>query len=368
MPSLHDVTQDTKALVKWGIVALIGIIVISITFNALRGTLFKPKVDLPAQGFGALPAIPFPSPAVQQPLTYQLETIDGKPSIIDPTTNQPKFIPDRINVYKIATIPPNLLNLQNAENKVAAAGFTDTANPQQISDIVYSWNSNTGLSKTLTMDITSSNFHLTSNYLNYPAVLSASNVPSDITAIALAQNFLIGMQVFPADIDPNLTTALDYVIVNNVIRLASPGENVMAVRVNFNQKAVDGYSIFYPNFPNSTMSILFTGGDNNAEVADATFVHQIIDASSSSTYPLKTSVQAYADLQSGKAYIAPSFSGTTNDVQIKTVNLGYYLGESSQLYLMPVYVFQGDNNFTGYVSAIADSSIASQPSLTAPAQ
>jgi len=368
MLTLHVVTEDIRASLKWGAIAIVGIIVLISVFNLIKATLFRPKPSLPTMSYGLLPAIPFPKNSTTQPLSYILNTVDGTTHIIDPTTNQVKVIPDRMNIYKIIRPQPDLTSLQTSNDEVQAIGFVtqDDINQvipaQRLSDTEYEWDKNYGLPQSLTMDIASHNFHLTSQYLNYPAVLSASNAPTDSSAINTVQNVLSAMQLTPTDIDTSLTTTTDYVIVNGIIRPAQPGENVMAVRVNFFQNAVDGYQIFYPSNPNTAMSFLVTGGDTQAEIAQATFVHQVIDSSTSSTYPIKTADQAYADLQAGKGYITLSYTGG-NSVNIRTVNLGYYMGEVFQDYLMPVYVFQGDNNFTAYVSAVTDNeTTTAQPS------
>ncbi len=370
MPSLHAVTEDARKFLKIGIIGIVVIIVLFFAFTWTKATFFKPKPVLPTMTFGLLPPIPFPQNTVTQQLTYTLNTVDGTTHSIDPTTNQAQDIPNIIPVYKITHQQPDLTSLQTAKNEVQALGFVDQSQipqvlpEQRLTETEYEWNKTYGLPQSITMDIASNNFHLTSQYLTYPAVLSRTNVPTDSSAVSVTQSALSAMKLTPTDIDNSLTTTTDYVIVNGVIRQAQPAEEIMAVRVNLFQSAVNNYAIFYPNNPDTTMSFLITGGDTQSEIAQATFVHQTIDTTTSGTYPLKTSDQAYADLQAGKEYISPSYTGG-DAVNIRTVTFGYYLGETAQDYLMPVYVFQGDNNFTAYVSAVSYSAITmAQPSPT----
>ncbi|HUD44615.1 MAG TPA: hypothetical protein VMR41_03685 [Patescibacteria group bacterium] len=363
MWSLHAVTDDIRELFKWGVIGLIALIILISIFNLLKGILFKPKPIGPTMYYGILPSIPFPKSAVSQQLTYTLDTINGKVSIIDPTTNQAEIVPTLINVYKIIHPQPSLTSLQDARDKALAAGFVDPSDntkpvvEQRITDTLYQWSTNDPLSRSLTMDINTYNFHIISQYLTNPAVLSATNVPSDQDALSQSQNLITSMNILPDDLDSSLTKTTDYVIENSIIRPAQANENVMAVKTNFFQNAINGYTIYYPNFPDSTMNILITGGDTASQVAQATFVHHKIDMTSGSTYPLKTPDQAYAELEAGNGYITPSFTGS-NSVDVRTVNLGYYLGETDQDYLMPIYIFQGGNNFTAYVSAINDALIS----------
>ena len=65
--------------------------------------------------------------------------------------------------------------------------------------------------------------------------------------------------------------------------------------------------------------------------------------------------EAFSELQEGKAFI-PSNSNNANisNISIRNVLLGYYMGENRQDYLLPIVVFEGDNNFIAYVSAVKD--------------
>ena len=68
------------------------------------------------------------------------------------------------------------------------------------------------------------------------------------------------------------------------------------------------------------------------------------------TYPLRDPRTAWNIIKSGEGYIA-SYDGEGQAV-IRTVKLGYYDDFEEQEYLQPVYVFEGDNDFIGYVSAL----------------
>ncbi|MCL5432856.1 MAG: hypothetical protein M1524_01950, partial [Patescibacteria group bacterium] len=69
------------------------------------------------------------------------------------------------------------------------------------------------------------------------------------------------------------------------------------------------------------------------------------------TYPIKTADESFSDLQRGDAYIV-SYDGTDPNIKIKNVYLGYYLGDTEQDYLMPIVVFEGNDNFVAFISAI----------------
>jgi hypothetical protein len=109
--------------------------------------------------------------------------------------------------------------------------------------------------------------------------------------------------------------------------------------------------VLYPHPPYSTMSFWIASGQNSQEVDAASFVHREILTDSHATYPIKTAQEAFDALKAGDGYIT-SYQGADTNILISNVYLGYYLGEENQGYLMPIIVFEGQNNFFAYVSAI----------------
>ena len=100
------------------------------------------------------------------------------------------------------------------------------------------------------------------------------------------------------------------------------------------------------------MYMILTGGRFDEEVLEAKFDHFAIK-DSSATYPIKTADEAFFELQGQKAYIA-SYFGEENTVHLKNVLLGYYMSETEAEYLMPIVIFEGDNGFFAYISAVTD--------------
>ncbi len=83
----------------------------------------------------------------------------------------------------------------------------------------------------------------------------------------------------------------------------------------------------------------------------------------SGTYPIKTGDDAWQELITGKGIIVSPSKGSTKII-VREMFIGYYALEEYQPYIMPVYVFLGDNGFAGYVSAVKDeyvSKILKQP-------
>ena len=349
MLTLSQATSESRAILKWGAVILSVLFLIMVLVRVgfiLRDKYFPKAPPPPTISFGKITPVTFPDNVSDKSFNYSLDTISGE---------LPQF-PDRINVHKISKPLPDLLALQKAKSKISGAGFT--SQEIAVSPEVYQWNqpansdSNISLDRSLKMDILSSNFTLSSNFISDPVVSSSANLNDTNTAIGSAQNFLTLMSSFPGDIDLAKTKTFLFSIKDNTLTSAPSVSGSQVIEVDFFQKDVDNLSIYYPKAVNSTISVLVVGGRNQPQIAQVNYSHQNI-SDESSTYPIKTAKQAFDELKQGKGYIA-SYFGTSEDISIKNVFPGYYLGDKKQDYLIPVAVFQGDNGFFAYVPLLTD--------------
>ncbi|MBI5619928.1 hypothetical protein HY950_03130, partial [Candidatus Gottesmanbacteria bacterium] len=62
--------------------------------------------------------------------------------------------------------------------------------------------------------------------------------------------------------------------------------------------------------------------------------------------------QAWQELQSGMGFIA-RYPATGASVTVRNVTIAYYDSFEPQMYLQPVFVFEGDDGFVSYVPAVA---------------
>ncbi len=343
MLTLHAATEDAKALAKIAIVLVVLVIIIVLLmpfFNAFLNSLFPKQVALPEARFGKVPHISFPENSLQKNFTYTINTLPG---------DLPTF-PDRVNVYQIPAPQPNLLALERAKQRVADVGFF--SQPTPITDTLYQWIETSVLSKKLEFDILSLNFGLDSTYLTPEASMSAGSLPLDTKATEMTTNFITKLSSFPGDIDQGKTKITYYIIADGKLKEIPTRESAQILRVSFFQNNLAELPIYYPNPPFSTMNLLVGGGEQfSPTVIGGLFTHYTPD--SSSTYAIKTSQQAFDDLKNKRGYIA-SHNGSSNNIVITDVKLGYYAPYVSQGYLLPIIVFEGEEGFLGYVEAIAD--------------
>jgi len=382
--SLHDTAEfGKKAALVLGIgFGVIIFITISIKIGGFISAILNPPKIAPAnQAYGKLPTIPFPRSTANGQFAYTINTLNGA---------LPQDFPDRLIVYPMVINQPNLLNLNNTKNKVAAIGFVDdTGSPLHeipLGGPNYEWAEQTGFQRKIVYDIVSQNFTMTSNYLSSLTALSAQFLGDQSNAVSTVQSFLGTLNSVPSDIDITLTQNPDpstdytttpqlYSINNGQLTPTTSLSNAQAIRVDLYQQEIDytltagqgqdlthfqdfdmKLPILYPHPPYSTMDFIVTSGQGESDVTSAVYNHQTINLQpdTQATYPVKTAQQAFDDLKNGKGYIA-AYNGSGNQIQITKVYLAYYLGTIQQNYLMPVVVFEGQDGFFAYVPAITDS-------------
>ena len=341
MPTLNKTKKETQIILRWGGISLVIIFLFFMGMKLLAFVkdLFTPPPP-PSAAFGKLLTIPFPN-QIKENIVYSLDTLTG---------SLPSFS-DRAKVYEIISDPPTLLGLNKTLEKVSGIGFKSSG--IQIAEDIYQWVDQTAsLQRRITMNIFSSDFTLSSSYLITPSLEKFSGPDEKNRAIEVAKAFLIKMFLFPEDIDENKTKTTLYTIEGATLIPTSKISNTKIIRVDFFQKDLDNFPIYYDKGVSSTIDFLIGKENNELKVVSARFFHNNI-SKTASTYAIKTAQEAYSELQKGKAYIAYKPAGTV-EFTIKKVFLGYYIGENQQKFLMPIIIFEGNSDFVAYVSAVRD--------------
>jgi len=341
MFTLSQASYDTKEILKWGGLFIAGLVVVIVfiqMFLLVKEAIFPTPPPKPTVAFGKLDPQLFPTSATDKKLTYKINTLTG---------TLPSF-PGQMKIFKIKTAAPDLLSLSNAKNKVLVAGFKST--PTQTSEVNYKW-ANTdslGLSQEITMNIVNNNFVLTSDFLSSQSALSG-DLPNEKDSITAATDYLNQINALPTDIDTGKTKTSFLAVTNGSFAPVSSLADAKAVRIDFFQKDINNLPVVYEQTNSSNIYVLV---GPKKEILQAQYFYQT-PGSESATYPLKTSAQAFDNLQKGIAYIT-SYGGSSTSVSITDAFPAYYLSSLDQKYLMPVVVFEGSDNFTAYVPAVTD--------------
>ena len=100
-------------------------------------------------------------------------------------------------------------------------------------------------------------------------------------------------------------------------------------------------------------TFLFSGArELGKRLIEVNYNYSSIDPETFSTYPLKTVASVWQEMQSGAGHLANLGQNPEGNITIRQIYLAYYDSQEPQNFLQPVFVFEGDKNFIGYVPAI----------------
>jgi hypothetical protein len=344
-PTLTNITHYGRLIVKFGLIALVTLMVGRVTLNAMVAywrAANPPPPPPPTVGFGLLPQLRFSDQvSFAKPSSYSLETATG---------STPDF-GDRAKVFLVIKSAPNLLADQNAKAIASTLGFV--FEPNILDSRNYRWTRSQPLESTLAMDIRTLFFTITTNYLSRPDLLVDKKLPSDFEAVNLTKNLLRTANLLPDDV----ATASGEVVYlkvggNELVSALSPSDADF-IQVDLNRFPIDGqYRMFTPEGYKGTINALIGGAFGGPQsIVHYEHFYNPIDYSFYHTYPLRTSRSAWQILQAGEGYIVNP--GKSERVVVRTVTLGYYDDFEEQDYLQPIYVFENpEDGFMAYVSAI----------------
>jgi hypothetical protein len=301
-----------------------------------------PAYVAPTTYFGVLPKIVFPDKSfTKKTFTVQM-----------PNDNLPTFS-DQANVYVIYRSKSVLGAL--AENTKTAVLLGFNGDPSEVSTGVYQFDDKV-TNKSLVMNVLENSFKLSYPYLSDQLLQNPDAMPSKEGAIALAKNFLTQGNLLSDDLD-NGTQKVSYWKINYSGLLAVNSQSEADItRIDFFRKNLDNnLSIVSDEVGKASVSVLVSGSSVVAKkIVEVNYKHIDIDtsATSKSTYPIISTKEAVANLQSGNYW--PANDTTANNVIVRNIYLAYFELVDLTQFLEPIYVFEGDGGFVAYVRAITD--------------
>jgi len=346
MSQLTVTAYYTRKTIKIGIICLLSFFILKTGFRVFKYYWRKfnpPPPPPPDTAFGKLPAINFPREKGEKPKSFQLQTIEG---------DLPADLPANIKVYFIPQIRGRFLSLDKATKLAREIGFQNQ--PRKINENIYRFE-NPIKRTSLKINVLTENFEYSYSYLSDQTLINPPSLPSKEEAVNIAQSFLSRVKKLTDDLRNGEYQASYWKIkADRLIRAAAPSEADF-IRIDiFRKKIEDQYPVVSPWADRSLVSVLISGIDLQAEkVVEVKYTHFPADLEKYATYPLKSVQQAWEELKSGSFF--PAYSEETlsqETVKIRKVLLGYFDPPTPTQFLQPVFIFQGDNNFQGYVSAI----------------
>lgn len=344
MATLTETAYYSRKIINWSFVGLIGLIVARILFSYLVTVLrqaFPAPPLRPNYAFGKLPRISFPQTASPSgELTFTLQTISGTLPVAS----------EAARVFFMPKERSNFLSLSNAQEMVGRIGFTAT--PRQVASTVYRWIDTRSPLRSFEMDIVNNHFTLAYAYIHDLSLFSEREVPSPVQVTQESQQFLQTLGLTLPDV--NLAGKINYLkLVGDKLEPTTSQSQAEAVQADLFRKDTDSMRVVTDSPEEGIITFFFSGSRrSDRRLLSAKYSYWPVDLRTAGIYKLKTSQQAWAELGEGKGYFASLPRG---EVQIVVTNvyLAYYDSREPQLFLQPVFVFEGDPKFVAYVPAVA---------------
>lgn len=342
MATLTETAYYTRAAIKYGTLFIVFLIIARILFgvgHTIFRKIFPPPPPPPTVLFGKLPALPFPEQKSDKRYSFSLQT---------PTGELPK-LPTAANVYFMPEAQTSFLNLEDARTTARSLGFA--GEPQAINETIYRFE-HPNAPASIDMNIINKTFSLNYNLAATPELINLRPKSTD-EALRAVRNLLSGADLLTPDLEAGKRT-FDFIKVEppKLVSALSLSE-ASFVRVNLFRQEYDSLPTLTPS-PNRANVWFLVSGDTSRgkQIIAGEFHYFPVDSSRSSTYPIKTSQQAWDELVSGDAYVASPLSGEGSNVTIRRVYLANYDSGKPQKFLQPVIVFEGDDDFMAYIPAI----------------
>jgi hypothetical protein len=346
-PTLTEVTAVGRKVLKYALIALISYMVLKLLISSFISwwkAIHPEPPPPPSVGFGKLPHIQFPEQERKENITYNLETARGR---------FPSF-PDRAKVYAMQPFNPSLLADDQVRAIAQSFGFENQ--PEVLDANTYRWSRNQPIEMVFEIKLDSFNFSLSSDYLTRSELIAASHPPDNQTAIRAVKNELNRAKLLPADVATAAARVSYWKGLGGELIEAVSLSDADFVQVDIDRVPIDGqYDMYTPRGHEGIISGVVAGGlgSSRNSLVSLDYRYQPVNYTLVETYPLRSINEAWKEFNKGEGYVA---SGQDlQEVAIRNVFLGYYDDFAEQEYLQPIYVFVGDDNFLGYVSAIESS-------------
>lgn len=295
----------------------------------------------PNTAFGKIPALIFPANENLPEMTYKLETIQGNLPA-QPTVGKVYFMPQK---------KPGLLDMERAVERVKLFGFEGEGQP--VNDVVFRWQKQTEPITYLEMNISNGNFYYRNLYEENPGLVDKNILPTNEQAASEARSFLTSKDYLPPDLEDGSAEFDYYRFTPPTLTPAVSLSEADFVRVNLFRQKLDEMEIMPSDPLSSPVSFLFSGSRATTErIVEIKYRYFPVDREKFASYPLKTVDLAWQELQRGQGFIANLGENPDGKITIRNVRLAYYEADESRLFLQPIFVFEGDRNFFGYVTAI----------------
>ncbi|MEP7167199.1 MAG: hypothetical protein ABI758_04440 [Candidatus Woesebacteria bacterium] len=295
----------------------------------------------PTVGFGILPRLAFPE-SVAKPTSFRLEA----------SAATMKATSDRAMVFFQPSKRASLLALDKASVQAKTLEFIFP--PERITSESYRWRRTDPLPAVLDYNIVNGTFVLRVDWQSNPSFLQGNRLPDEDSAINTARNKVSEAGLLAKDMATG-SAKVTYLKSNNgsYTNTVSFSEADF-LQVDLFRTPVFGQFPILTERPNrGTIRAIISGSqDRSQQIIALDYSYLPVDYTVLYTYPIIPPTAAYQMLSAGNGYSASIAEGQTEAI-IRNVYLAYFdSGSKPQSYMQPIYVFEGDGGYVGYVPAI----------------
>jgi len=307
--------------------------------------LNKPPPAPPDVRFGKLPKPVYPKTGISSSgLNFTLATVEGTP-------------PQASSSAKVYLMPKKSYTFESGEEAKKLAKRFDFEEEQPVVDSVYYYyKSAKDPNLTLFIDSVHLNFQLRYNYTENQSILNLGQIASKEEAIENVQNYLEYTNLIDNSILKGKVTTEPLTYDDRLKKMvtATSLSAAHAVKIHYFRNDLEGMPVLPDEYDKSYNYAIYakTLGVQLENVLEISYTFWPIAENEYGTYPLISGEKAYEALVSGKAEVIKK-GNNSNLVNIRKIYLAYYDSSTPQLYLQPIFVFEGDNDFVAYYQAVA---------------
>jgi len=343
MATLTEVSTLSRKVIKFGTAGLVFLMILPVLTRLGKAIYYKynpPPVPPPTVTYGKIPPVVFPKLEGAKRPEILLETISG---------GLPKF-QDRANVYPVEINKSRLLTLERYRQKAKALEINNE--PVQIDDRTYRFIHPT-LPVMFEVDLITNVVTYKYDWTTDINLLKKGIIPQGNEAISEARAFFSRIGLLTDDLIAGTAKYKYLTATGSALVLAAEAAEANFVRVDLFRADKDKMRMVTAGGETSPVNVLISsgvyGGNNNRIVQASYQYSKLVDSANVATYPLKSIDAAWKELTSGGGFIVKS---VLPKEYVRKITLGYYESNEPQVFMQPVFVFEGDAGFTAYVSAI----------------
>ena len=243
----------------------------------------------------------------------------------------------------------NLLSLEVAQTKAGKLGFSPEG--QEVSETIYRFPHKTAHSELL-MNIVTGVFSISFDLKSDSSPL-LRRPPAPEVAAAQIRSFLSSADLLPEDLTGEVTHEFLQQEGETLVPALSLSEASL-IKINFFRKDYDGKTSLTPEPIEGNVWFIVSGlTERDKQIIASEFHYFPVDETQESTYPLKTSQDAWNELNSGSAFVASYGLNVEGDaVKIRDIYLAYFDAGLPTEFYQPIIVLEGDKGFKAYVPAV----------------